>query len=147
MSDFDSRDPKSKQGPESLADLFADAEIIFAYSRAQAIEDGTLVDVSEMAKEAGFVFPVALTAALWADIATVPEKHAGFETPEGRLWDVLWMARIAIQRSKGGGSKMIYPLILHTEETPGDTEYRIKLVCGPGDTPDPVITLMRPNED
>lgn len=27
--------------------------VVFSYTRAQAIEDGVLVDVSEMAKEAG----------------------------------------------------------------------------------------------
>ena len=34
-------------------------EIIYAYTRAQAIEDGVLADVSEVAKEAGFRYPVA----------------------------------------------------------------------------------------
>ena len=42
-----------------------DAEIIYPYTRAQALEDGVLVDVSEIAKEAGIKFPVALTAAVY----------------------------------------------------------------------------------
>ena len=41
-----------------------DAEVISSYSRAQAIEDGVLVDVSTVAKEAGIKFPVAMTAAV-----------------------------------------------------------------------------------
>src|SRR6185437_8267129 len=36
-------------------------EVIYSYTRAQAIADGVLVDVSETAKEAGFKYPVALT--------------------------------------------------------------------------------------
>lgn len=36
-------------------------EPIFSYSRKQAIADGVLVDVSEMAREAGFKYPVAVT--------------------------------------------------------------------------------------
>ena len=42
-----------------------DAEVIYTYTRAQALEDGVLVDVSEMAKEAGVRFPVALTATVY----------------------------------------------------------------------------------
>jgi len=34
--------------------------VIHTYTRAQAIEDGVLIDVSEMAREAGFRWPVAV---------------------------------------------------------------------------------------
>ena len=36
-------------------------EVISSYSRAQAIEDGVLVDVSSVARAAGIKFPVAMT--------------------------------------------------------------------------------------
>ena len=51
-----------------MSSLFADAVLVHAYTRAQAIEDGCLVDVSETAREAGFKVPVALTAAVWAEL-------------------------------------------------------------------------------
>ena len=35
---------------------FDDMEVISAYSRAQAIEDGVLVDLSTLAREAGFKY-------------------------------------------------------------------------------------------
>ena len=35
--------------------------VISTYTRAQAIEDGVLVDVGSTAQEAGFKWPVALT--------------------------------------------------------------------------------------
>jgi hypothetical protein len=38
---------------ETAKGFWDDAEVIYAYTRAQALEDGVLVDVSEMAKEAG----------------------------------------------------------------------------------------------
>ncbi len=41
------------------------APVIFAYTRAQAIEDGVLVDVSETAREASFNIPVAITRTVW----------------------------------------------------------------------------------
>ncbi len=45
--------------------LFGD--VVSRYTRKMAIEDGYLVDVPDMAKEAGFKFPVALTRAAWDD--------------------------------------------------------------------------------
>ena len=38
---------------------------ISTYTRAQAIEDGILVDVSDTACEAGFTIPVAVTRTVW----------------------------------------------------------------------------------
>jgi len=40
--------------------MFEDTDIIFSYSREQAIEDGLLIDVSGIAKEAGFKWSVQL---------------------------------------------------------------------------------------
>jgi len=48
--------------------IWDDAEIISSNTRAQALADGALVEVSPaLAAEADFRFPVALTAAAWAD--------------------------------------------------------------------------------
>ena len=51
---------------EQSAEAFF-GEVISTYSRAQAIEDGVLIDAGSMASEAGFKWPVALTSAVWAD--------------------------------------------------------------------------------
>jgi hypothetical protein len=123
--------------------FFTDSEVISAYSRNEALEDGVLIDVSEMAREAGFRLPVALTEALWADIEAISERFTWQEV-KGRLWDVLWMGIQAVRSSKVGGDTLVYTLHLPVGDT---TEYRVKLVCGPGDDAEPVITLMRPDED
>jgi len=44
------------------------AEVIYAYTRAQALEDGVLVDVSEIAKQSGIKFRVALTSTVWGSM-------------------------------------------------------------------------------
>jgi hypothetical protein len=49
------------------------ADVIDAYSRAQALADGVLADVSPVAREAGIIFPVALTRAVWDRYVRVPE--------------------------------------------------------------------------
>ena len=50
---------------KSLEDVFG--PVVASYSRAQAIEDGVLIDVTAMAREAGFKWPVALTHTAWCD--------------------------------------------------------------------------------
>ena len=40
-------------------------QLISSYTRVQAIDDGGLVDVSAIAKEAGFQYPVFITRNLW----------------------------------------------------------------------------------
>jgi hypothetical protein len=72
---------------------FGDAAIIHIYTRAQAIEDGVLVDVSESSefKELRFRYPVALTRAVWERYVQVPQGVA-LQDWHGRLWDLFNVA-------------------------------------------------------
>ena len=121
------------------ATFWEETDLIYAYTRAQAIADGELVDVSETAREAGFRFPVAVTRALWALIEQLT-KH---EDTAGRLWDVLWMASIAARRH--GGSHIQFDL--HLTDDGRKKLQTLKMLCGPGDDSRPVITIMFPEED
>lgn len=40
--------------------------VIYVYTRAQAIEDGVLIDISDWAEEYGFTYPVAVTSYVWS---------------------------------------------------------------------------------
>lgn len=106
------------------------AEVISVYTRATAIEDGVLADVSKMAAEAGFVVPVAITAAVFAEI----ERGKGSEVAyfEGRLWDVLWLARLAARR---GGDRIAYKVKI------GRKVHRLIAHSGPGDHGEHVVTI------
>ena len=127
--------------------LWDDADLIYAYTRAQAIEDGVLVDVSEMAKEAGIKFPVALTAAVYGKCVEVPDGVTG-QDEAGRLWDILWVFRTAA--AKFAGDTLLFKLYVRShnrERLDRRDMVTLKAVCGPGDTPEPVITIMLPDED
>ena len=129
---------REKKKPDPLF-----GEVIYAYTRAQALADGVLVDVSEMAKEAGFKHPAAVTNALWHDLNEIP-KSFSYESFGGRLWDVLWMARLAAGRPDNANkSRITYQLILHTRDLDPAYEQLIELLmdCGPGDDHEPVITI------
>ena len=52
--------------------MFEGADLIHRYSRADALRDGVLIDVSETAREAGIRWPVALTQATWECCVSVP---------------------------------------------------------------------------
>ena len=134
---------------QDLQDFFG--EVIYSYSRAQAIEDGVLVDVSETAKEAGFRFPVAITQAAWGDcVAWSDEDNARqcYQDESGRLWDVLTMLLYAIRRSNEG-SNIPFQLIRIPRggRAIKAREMTLKAICGPGDDMEPVITIMLPDED
>lgn len=124
-------------------------EVIYAYTRKQAIEDGVLVDVSETAKEAGFKFPVALTRAAYEDCVAWDEADSKRQTHQdvaGRLWDVLWMASLAAKR---GGQEIRFQLYRVPRGGRGHMArlVTLKAHCGPGDNAEPVITIMQPDED
>jgi hypothetical protein len=123
--------------------LFSEADLIHVYTRAQAIEDGQLVDVSETARQAGITFPVALTAAVYGLCVEVPPRRTGIEDVAGRLWDVLWMLRLAARRS--GGQRIDFTVQCSTRA--GRRNVRLKALCGPGDDARPVVTVMLPGED
>ncbi len=126
---------------------FADAVVISAYTRAQAVADGCLVDVSEKAREAGFKAPVALTAAVWGDcVAWDKEGESCYQDESGRLWEVLSMASF-VARSNKGAACLNYSLLRVPRG--GKCPERVTLVLhlGPGDQGEPVITIMQPGED
>jgi hypothetical protein len=125
--------------------MFENAELIHRYSRADAIRDGVLIDVSAVAQEAGVRYPVALTAAVWAKCVAVPPGVA-CQDEAGRLWDVVWTLRCAIRRQSGAEVRFaVHVRNDNRERTPPLVP--LKAQCGPGDQGEPVITVMLPEED
>jgi len=138
----------------SLEELFG--EVISTYTRAQALEDGVLVDVDKlsptMRAELGFKFPIALTQRLFEEVIKPDATgEANCQSIEGRLWDTLWMLLNGI---KGMGRTYNGPGPCQTTEYPCGfwlngrvKELTLKAICGPGDEGEPVITIMLPDED
>ena len=142
--------------------LFEGAAVISTYTRKQAIADGLLVDVTETAREAGLALPTALTRAVWSDCVAWSEddarrsRCAAGQDERGRLWDVVWMARCSVllarakRRREGGEPSDTLRYRVRRLPRPGNGREQLvdlKLVVSPGDTPEPVITIMQPDED
>lgn len=119
------------------------ADPIHRYSRADAIADGVLIDVSAVAREAGIRYPVALTAAVWERCVAVPPGVL-FQDEAGRLWDVLWMLACAIRRG-GSGPEVRFAVHVRNdnrERTP--PLVRLQALCGPGDEGRVIAVLLTP---
>ncbi len=124
--------------------------LIFSYTRKQAIADGALIDVSATAREAGFRYPVAVTAAVWSKCVAVPDGVEG-QDEMGRLWDVLWMLHAAIAmnpRAVGGNGELLYRLCVRNDDRDGEPPLvTLKAVCAGDDDGSPCLTIMLPEED
>lgn len=126
--------------------LWDGAEIIACYTRAQALEDGVLVDLTGWAQEAGFRIPVAVTAGVWALLKPSPELELEGEDEVGRAWD-MFSALLAAIRGTAAGDRVCFSprLTLKVGEKPQPVELWAQ--CGPGDHGEPVITVMLRRED
>lgn len=128
--------------------MFDTADVIYTYTRAQAIGDGVLIDVTERAKEAGFRIPVVLTERAWAECVEWPETEAAIQDESGRLWDVVFMASVAARTAaRRATDRVTFQLgvVPRGGRLPGLT--RLVLHIGPGDKGEPVATIMFPGED
>lgn len=118
-----------------------DTVMISIYTRAQAIEDGTLVDVTDTAKEAGWRYPVAVTHAVWKQAVEVPRGLKGLQQEQGRLWDVVWMARDCARRvRRPGPCRVLFEVSVLQTKRRRDT-LTLVLDVGPGDSGEPVVTI------
>ena len=116
--------------------MLFEAEVIHHYGREQAVEDGVLIDATDMAREAGITYPVAVTANLWA-------SYIDRGDTKGRLWDVLWMFRI---KSRNVDSDKLTFSVSFTDETGKTKLVELLATCGPGDLGEAVITIMLPED-
>jgi hypothetical protein len=136
-------------------DFFAADDVIAAYSRAEAIADGVLVDVSQTAKEAGIRFPCAITAGAWetcvawsdADTETQGVPQDVPQDEAGRLWDVLMVFRHAARTTDGDELRFTVLIVPRNGYAKRARSTELRATCGPGDTLEPVITIMLPDED
>ena len=134
--------------PKQIAEgITAFGHVVYAYTRAQAVADGVQVEVTKTAQEAGIRFPVFLTRAVFDTYVAVPPNVTG-QDEAGRLWDVIWMTRFAILRSKPDTDRLPVALYVRNDNRAAKL---IKLIatCGPldMDDPQPAITVMLPDED
>lgn len=130
---------------EAKGDNRSDWDYISVYSRADAIRDGTLCDVSEMARDVGFRAPVTLTSTAYAQHVRVPSGVVA-QCEKGRLWDILWMCRAEIVRCVDRRAELLFETSMRNDDRQ-PTLVTLKSVSSAGDDGELVITIMLPSED
>ncbi len=114
-------------------------EPVFSYTRAQAIQDGVLADLTPVeSMKQHWKFPIACTSAVWSIIEQALKREG--QDLCGICHDISTMAKCGFKREPGSNITYFKVFIAGGEHT-------LKLNIGPGDTPEPVLTLMLPNED
>ncbi|MDC7246843.1 MAG: hypothetical protein PQJ35_00725 [Sphaerochaetaceae bacterium] len=119
-----------------------DWDVVYSYTRKQALEDGVLIDVTAQAKETGFKIPTAVTSSLWYSYI-IPKDIPG-QSIEGRLHDVLWLLFLKARGSEE--STIFFDVIFQMTEEKTET-VKVKAIIGPGDDPKPVLTILLDFED
>jgi hypothetical protein len=122
-------------------------EVIYSYTRSQAVADGVQIEITKTAQEAGIRFPVFLTRAVYDAYVAVP-SGVSCQDEAGRLWDIITMTRFAILRSRPGCDRLPVALYVRNDNR-APRLVRLTAVCGPLDIddPQPAITVMMPDED
>ena len=121
--------------------MFTDDDLIYSYTRAEALADGVLIDVSERAQRAGIKYPTACTAGVWSLIDCLPDSDMDALTGivrDVRAEEVLRAMLTAIRRGGARGTGRVVFAALGAS---------LWAQCGPGDTAAPVITIMLEGED
>lgn len=130
-------------------------EYLSVFSRAQALADGVLVDVTQVCKTLNvampFKFHVAMTATAWGEFVDWDESaqnpYGKDASVAGRLDDVLFMALVAARQASPDAEEIQFNVSRLTPTTHRPVTGSLKMHCGGGDQGEPVLTLMLVGED
>lgn len=137
--------------------LFTDADLVYAYTRADAIRDGVLIELPQ-AQEVGFRVPVAITTAVHATCVAWNEPDPKLAAILRLREDALLLAAIAEARAhrrrQHAGIEQPPDRIDFSLETialrdgiASMVTIRLYMVIGPDDDGAPVGTIMVIGED
>lgn len=129
--------------------------VLHAYSRADALKAGDLVDLrekfSDLVEESGFTTPVACTRAVYAGCIALSEAaRAAGNDEKGRAWDLLHMLRVGIRlrsadERRRSPDRVLFQLYV-IKNSPKPELTTLLAHFGPGDTAEPALTIMLPEE-
>ncbi|MDE0094686.1 MAG: hypothetical protein OXO49_09330 [Gammaproteobacteria bacterium] len=118
-------------------------------SRAQAIADGEIVDVSEIGSQVGFKWPVAITKTAWDNLVTWSDEDSERQVPQrekSRLYELMSKCADSVRMRGPKCDRMKF----HVQRVPRDgiaTKVRTavaQIVAHPGDAGEPVLTIRMP---
>lgn len=121
-------------------------EVISSYTRENAIEDGVLIDVTPLAKRAGFKYHTAITSGVHSVIDLGDALEEIKETYTGRFGKVLYSLLCAIKNGQAKEDIIFFNVNL-TNRLGIIKNERFKSMVHAGDNHEPVMTILLPLED
>ena len=111
------------------------------YTRAEAISDGQLIDVSQSARQLGICLSVAITASAWGQLIAVPHKK---EEEIERLFALLGRVQFELDQTPAFDHRLIVSVEAETGE---EKRVEVLVTIGPDDKGETVVTVMLGYED
>ena len=118
-------------------------------SRAQAIAEGTIIDVSDLGRQVGFKWPVAMTKAVWEDSVAWSDEDNEQQVPQNqksRLFSVVGACADYVRTRGPKADRMRFRInrIPRDGESRGAQQRLLQVVAHPGDDGEPVLTIRIP---
>ncbi|MXZ43653.1 MAG: hypothetical protein F4Z01_01540 [Gammaproteobacteria bacterium] len=138
MSDF------FDNNPEQLA-----IDPAYTGSRAEAIAEGTIIDVSDLGRQVGFKWPVAMTKAVWEDSVSWSDEDSEQQVPQNqksRLFSVVGACADYVRTRGPQADRMRFRInrIPRDGVSRGAQQRLLQVVAHPGDDGEPVLTIRIP---
>ena len=138
MSDF------FDNNPEQMA-----VDPAYAGSRVQAIAEGTIIDVSDLGRQVGFKWPVAMTKAVWEDSVAWSDEDSGQQVQQNqksRLFSVVGACADYVRTRGPKADRMRFRInrIPRDGVSHGAQQRLLQVVAHPGDDGEPVLTIRIP---
>jgi len=135
--------------------MFAQNDLVYAFTVDDGIREGVLVDVSAEAHESGCKYGFVLTRQVFGNCVEWTEEDAQntgeIQDQRGRLHDVIEMALSHIRQMKirNREPKIIHFLLFRIPRSTNEHErmVRLELVIEAGDGGLPYIVVRHPSED
>jgi hypothetical protein len=124
-----------------------DTDVMHTYIRAHALAAGVLIAIIPLATDAGFRYPVAVTAAVWQLLEPSDDLARLGHSATGRAWDVLQVLRAAIRGSEHTDRISCAPLFVLDAAHLTRQPMQLWALCGPGDDEAQVITVLCEGEE
>lgn len=106
---------------ENNDSFFSDFEIIHTYTKEDAVNDGSMINLSQQfpndIKEAGILGSVYCTISVFNNyIEMNPVAEKACNDIKGRLWDLIWMSRAAMKKTFSTGEEEFFIFYCVTTE-------------------------------
>ena len=121
----------------------------YSGSRAEAIASGLLFDVSDVAHDAGFKWPVAFTRCAWNECVKWSDEDSAkqvFQSEKIRMIDILRVCAYTIRMADPEDNRMNFEIarVPRDGESIDGSRVTLQIVAHLGDEGKPVLTILLP---